>query len=274
VDPQAGKEVRTYIDKPRPPIIKKIDNGWDELDDRIRLAEPSVLDEIGITYSSFASMLKGKRAKPAAEWVDYLRCYLLAWRAGGESRGFPAKPAAKAPEKDDEKEAYRLQVIKWNAAVDKLKGDLRPTDKAAFHRWCEEIMAEKGESAQKDFATLWVLLSAYAEDERNERRSDFLRQTMQPRVSGNLSLMWKKHPGGASVTAVELMQGLGRSVDGNDRGNTEGLAAEAVKPVSHEGTQAAGEAAVDAGSAAAGVKASDPTAAPTGEPPKGEELQK
>ena len=267
VEPRVGGEVPAHSVKLDPAVIKQIDDIWNELDKRIKPVEPSLYKELGITYSSFASIRKEKKAQSAAEWVDYLRFYLLAWRIGGEN--IPARPPANAPVTDDAKAAHKLLEKKWSDAVNKLREDLQPTDKVAFHRWCEEAMIRKDDSAQ--LAKLWVLLSAYAEDERNEPRSNIIRQTMQPRVSGKLSLAWKDHPEGASVTAVELIQGPGRSVKRNDSGNTEGLAAEAVKPVSDEDTQAAGEAAADAGSAAAGVKPPEPTAALTVEPAKEEE---
>jgi hypothetical protein len=266
VDPQYGAESPAPSVKRNQLVNKKIDDGWEDLDLQIERADPSVCEEIGIPYRSFASMRKGKQAKPAAEWVDYLRWYLLAWRVGGESSHIPDKPPAKAPEKEDEKAAHLVKDKNWRDAVEKLRRELRPTDKAAFHRWCEEIMMEKGDSPQKDLAKLWVLLSTFAEDQRKGLQANVLRRTMRPRVSGLLSFAWQKHPEGMSVTAMELISGPGRTLNGSDGEGTEGPTAEVVTPSPGEVKKSAGEAAAEAGGAAVGVKHAEPSAAPTGEP--------
>jgi hypothetical protein len=197
-------------------LFSHIKSLWGELDALTKDDWDSLCIEMGIGRKIFSrDEQKQDLAKMrVTEWCDYIRDYIVAYRVSetAASDTPPEQPSGEPPLDVKARAEYDEKLRRWKEYAQGLKSKLKPGDNDAFHRWCEEACAKKSTEhiAVADMARLWVLLSAFAQDVRQEVQVDELRRRMQPRVSGSLSIAWQGPREVFDLTAIELEEGPGR----------------------------------------------------------------
>jgi hypothetical protein len=191
-------------------LKQQLPDWWGKLADDVDNGDPKTVLDVGIQVGSYASDHKNERAQTANEWIDYLRDYLLAYRVCELTRG-RFRPSEDIPVNDADKVKRDAERKAWEEYVAGLKRSLKVRDKDAFHRWCEELAARdnKDPAYVLELARLWMRLSSFAEDVRQDSDSKRVAQAVRARLSGCFTMEWSGPSGAVTSTPIVLEPGPG-----------------------------------------------------------------
>lgn len=202
-----------------------------KLEECVKAGDPKVLADLSVTVDSYSADDKENRSRSAKEWIDHLRTYLVAYRVCEATRHHQ-RPDETVPVGDDKVRQHEEEWTAWRSFIDEVRGTIKPTDRDAFHRWCEEVVSLDSQEPIEiaELARLWMQLAAFAEDIRAKSASKTLAVRMRPRLSGQLQLEWKGVVTPITTTPVILEPGPGEflsmpvatAVEASPSGQSEG----------------------------------------------------